>query len=229
VALRDELAAAVGDLTLCGRLAADVPRPARAAALAFYPAIGLLLGGLAAGAAAALGQRLPRAAGPAGVAVLLLASRAGGSRALAAAIGGWPGACVALLVIAARFAAACVLPVAALPGALLLAPTLGAWAVVVQCYGGAPAPGDARAAAVVGRARFREFGAASVVALGVALALGQAVGLVVVVAAALVTVGTRAAAYRRRRGLAAPLLGASRELVETTVLVVLGLLAPLAA
>jgi cobalamin synthase len=102
---------------------------------------------------------------------------------------------------------------------------LGAWAVVVQCYGGAPARERGTAAALVGRARFREFAWASVVALGVTLAAGEPIGLVVVLVASLVTVGVRLLAYRRAGGLTGRLLGASRELVETAVLGVLGVLA----
>jgi cobalamin synthase len=79
----------------------------------------------------------------------------------------------------------------------------------------------------VGRARFREFAWASVTALGVTLAVGDAVGLVLALAAACVTVGLRVYAHRRLGGLAGRLLGATRELVETVVLVTLGCLAQL--
>jgi cobalamin synthase len=103
---------------------------------------------------------------------------------------------------------------------------LGAWAVVVQCYGGAPDGADGRAS-LVGRARFWEFGWASVTALGVTLALGDAVGLVLIVAAAGVTMVLRVYAYRRLGGLSGPLLTATRELVETVVLATLGVLARL--
>jgi cobalamin synthase len=109
--------------------------------------------------------------------------------------------------------------------ALALASMLGAWAITVQCYGGAPAGVPGTGAALVGRARFREFGWASLGALGVALAAGDAAGLVVVLVAAAVTVGVRVWAYRRLGGLTGHLLMATRELVETAVLVTLGLLA----
>jgi cobalamin synthase len=102
---------------------------------------------------------------------------------------------------------------------------LGGWSVVVQCYGGTPAHARGTAASLVGRSRFREFGWASVVALGVTLAAGEPIGLVVVLVASLVTVGVRVLAYRRIGGLDGALLAASRELVETAVLLVLGALA----
>ena len=83
------------------------------------------------------------------------------------------------------------------------------------------------AAALVGRARFREFGWASVTALGMTLAVGEPIGLVIVLAASLATVGMRIGAYRRLGGLTGRLLAATRELVETVVLVTLGVLAQL--
>jgi cobalamin synthase len=60
----------------------------------------------------------------------------------------------------------------------------------------------------------------------VALAVGEAIGLVVLVAAALTTLGVRLTAHHRLGGLTGPLLAATREVVETVVLVVLALLAP---
>jgi cobalamin synthase len=104
---------------------------------------------------------------------------------------------------------------------------LGGWAIVVQCYGGAPLERDP-AGALVGRARFREFAWASVVALGVTLAVGEPIGLMVVLAASLTTVGVRLFAHRRVGGLTGRLLAATRELVETAVIVVLRILAELA-
>src|SRR5262249_58310415 len=67
-------------------------------------------------------------------------------------------------------------PEAARPVALVLAPMLGRWAVVVQCYGGAPGAARGLAAALVGRARLREFGWASTAAFVVTLAVLGAPG-----------------------------------------------------
>ena len=100
---------------------------------------------------------------------------------------------------------------------LVLAPMLGRWAVVVQCYGGAPAA-ESGAASLVGRARFREFGWASVTAIGAALVSAEAGGLAIVLGAALVTLGVRAFAYRRAQGLTSADLARTETLVEAMVL-----------
>src|SRR6266849_6258744 len=208
MAVGEEIGAAVGSLTALERLAAGASRAALAGGLAWYPVVGLVLGALAAGVATATERVLPAAAGPAGVLALLALAGARGTRGLAAAA-------EALLRPPARTTA------------LLLAPMLGAWAVVVECYGGAPTHASGTAAALVGRARFREFAWASVTALGMTLAVGEPIGLVVVLAASLATVGVRVYAYHRLGGLTGRLLAASRELVETVVLVTLGVLAQL--
>src|SRR5204863_134403 len=76
-------------------------------------------------------------------------------------------------------------------------------------------------------AAFPELGWASVTALGMTLAVGEPIGLVIVLAASLATVGVRVYAHHRVGGLTGRLLAASRELVETVVLVTLGVLAQL--
>ena len=238
-----ELGAAVGCLTAFRHPAAGASREALAGGLAFYPVVGLALGAVA----AAAGAVAPALGGPVGVLVLAALAGAQGFCGLAAAAGaflrqgtaaaalarlrGRPsilGVAVALAALGAKMWGAAVLPPPARASALLLAPMLGAWAVVVQCYGGSPTHARGPATALVGRARFREFGTASVTALGVTLAVGEAVGLVLVVVAALITVGLRVHAHRRLGGLTGRLLAATREVVETGVLVTLGLLARLA-
>jgi hypothetical protein len=102
---------------------------------------------------------------------------------------------------------------------LVLAATLGRWAVVVQCYGGVPAPG-ADASPLVGRARFREFGLASVTAIGGALVALDALGLLAVLAAAFATVGLRTLAYRSD-GLTKTRLERTETVVEAVVLAVI--------
>jgi hypothetical protein len=203
-----EVDAALRDLTLLGRRRSPTGPAARGPALAWYPLVGLGLGAIAAAVAAALAPYAPGPAGPVGVALLALLS---GQRS--------PGV---LAGAAVRAVVAALLPPGALAAALLLAPMLGAWAVTVQCYRGGRRPA-ADAEEGVRRAGFREFGWASVTAFGVTLAVGDLVGLVVVVAAALVTVALRVVASRR----ASPtrrLLAVSRDVVETTTFVVLALL-----
>jgi hypothetical protein len=102
----------------------------------------------------------------------------------------------------------------------VLAAALGRWAVVVQCYGGQPAAtGDT--SPLVGRARFREFGVASVTAIGGALVVLDALGLLAVLGAALATVILRTVAYRRGTGLGQTALERTESLVEAVVLAVL--------
>jgi cobalamin synthase len=227
-----EIRAAVALLT--GRRA-TAPRHVLAGALVFFPGVALGCGAVAAGVAAAA-ERLgtgPALAGALGV--LALEAAAGGRprrgvAALPAALRGreGPGAggvAAATALLGVKLVAAASLPGSARTAALLLAPMLGAWAVVVECYGGGAGRARGPAAALVGRARFREFAGASLVAFGVTLAVAEAVGLVLLVLAALATVGLRVAAHTRLGGLTGRLLGATRELVETEVIVVLALLA----
>jgi len=246
MAIGEEVGAAVGCLTALERPAAGASRPALAGGLAWYPVVGLALGALAAVVAAATETVLPAAAGPVGVLALVGLTGARGARGLAAAADalgrrgeagvvlgrlraapGPLGIAAAGAALAARAVAAAVLPAPARTTALLVAPMLGAWAIVVECYGGAPTHASGTAAALVGRARFREFGWASVTALGMTLAVGEPIGLVLVLAASLATVGMRVWAYHRLGGLTGRLLAATRELVETVVLVTLGVLAQL--
>jgi len=216
MAVGEEIGAAVGCLTAFRRPAMRASPVALAGGLAFYPLVGLALGAVAAAAAIASEAFAPAAAGPVGVLVLAALAGVRETRGLRAT--------AALLV---RAAAAAVLPPPARTSALLVAPMLGAWAVVVECYGGGPAAAGGVAASLVGRARFREFGWASVTALGVTLGIGEPIGLVVVLAASLATVAMRVYAYRRLGGLTGRLLTATRELVETVVLLTLGILAQL--
>jgi adenosylcobinamide-GDP ribazoletransferase len=239
-----EARAAIGCLTPFRRLQVDATPAALAGGLAFYPAVGLATGAVAAGAAQAIGVLWPSLAGAAGVLGLEILSGGRPRRALAGAadalIGpgapavvlerlraapratGW-GVAVAALV--GKIAAATALPAPARTVALLVAPMLGRWAIAVLCYGGAPTHARGTAAALVGRARFREFGVASVTAFAVTLSLADAVGLVLVVTAALATVGLRLWAYRRIGGLTGRVLVGAGEVVETAVVVLLALLA----
>src|SRR5437879_11661440 len=190
MAVGEEIGAAVGCLTALERLAAGASRAALAGGLAFYPVVGLVLGALAAGVATATERVLPPAAGPAGVLALVALAGARGARGLAAAaeallrrgaavgvrgrlrtVPGPLGIAAAGAALAARAAAAAGLPPPAPTPALLLAPMLGAWAVVVECYGGVPTHASGTAAAIVGRARFRPVGGAGRTAPGIAPAV----------------------------------------------------------
>jgi len=198
---RAEAAAAVGALTIARRRIPDAPAHVRAAALAHYPLVGLVCGVVAAGVAATTARVAPALAGAAGVVTLLVLAGDGGPVALATGV--------------LRVASASLLPIGPAIVGLVVAPMLGAWAIVVQCHGGRPA--DAKEGTPIGRARFREFGWASVVAFAVTLGLAEAVGLVLLVAAALTTLAVRLTSYRRLGGLTADRLVVTRELVETAV------------
>lgn len=188
-------------LTPLGRGSLDASEPG---VLAWYPVVGLGIGALAALAA----RLVPSAGAVAGVGVLELL---GGGRP---ARRGVP---VALVTLALELGAARALPPAARPAAFLLAPMLGRWALVVQSYGGSPARS-------VGRAGFREFAVASTTAFAVTLALGQALGLVLLVVAALETVALRVVIYRRLGTLTPAALAATGAAVEAGVLLALALL-----
>jgi adenosylcobinamide-GDP ribazoletransferase len=220
VAIAREIRAAVGAVAGVPALTRELPREALVGGLLFYPIVGALVGGLAAVAARLAGRFGALAAAVAAVGVLALASRGATLRDLVAA--GW---IVPTAVLGAKLWAVAELPADARTLALPLAGMLGRWAVVVQCYGGSPAAARGLAAQLVGRARLREFGWASAVAFGTTLAALDAVGLVVLLAATLTTVGIRVLAYRRWGGVNGRVLGASSEMVE---LVVLGALAGLA-
>src|SRR5579883_3381469 len=177
------------------------PRVTEPGALAWYPVVGLGIGALA----AFVTRLLPSAGAVAGVGVL---EDLGGGRP---APRGLP------VALARELGAACALPAAARPVAFLLAPMLGRWALVVQSYGGSPVRG-------VGKAGFREFGVASTIAFAVTLALGQAIGLVLLVVAALETIALRVVIYRCLGTLTPGALGATGAAVEAGVLLVLALL-----
>jgi cobalamin synthase len=183
--------------------------------LAAYPIVGLALGALAAVVATLVGAVAPALAGPAGVLALEAASRLRPRRALAGVTRlGWP---LALAALVAKIGAAAAIPAPALTSALLLAAMLGHWAMVVLCYGGAPidrAPEDE----LPGRAGFGEFGWASLTAFAVTLSIAEAIGLVLLLVAALVTLGIRIASHRRLGGVTGRIVRSAGDLVETAVL-----------
>ena len=235
-----ELRAALGLLTAWSAGATGAPRDVLAGSLMTFPVVGLALGVVAAATVALL----PAGSGALGIVVLTALAgglpsyglaacasallRGGPAEVVLARLRARPDALgwtIAALALLAEACAMTTLPRPAGLAGLAFAPLLGAWAVVVQCYGGTPVRARGRAAALVGRARFREFGGASLVALGVVLLAADAVGLALVVVAALTTVGLRVYCHRRLGGLTGKTLLATRALVEAVVLVVLALLA----
>ncbi len=209
----DELAVAVALAVGGTRGVADRAVADRVAALAWLPALGAAVGLVAALAVWGVGIFAPPWLAAASGVVVLRAAGAESER-------GWR----ALFVGLAQCAAVLAVAPPARGIALVLAAMLGRWASVVQCYGGVGLPGTRGIAALAGRARFREFAIASVTALGATLAALDAVGLGVAVACALLTVGLRLVAYRRRGGIDDGIMNATSALVETSALVLLALI-----
>lgn len=243
-----ELRAAIGGLTPIP-VGAPAPTEAdRSGGLAFYPAVGLLLG-IAASAVGAIGMRVVGQpwAGVAAVVALELVGRGGGRRGIATAVAllqpgdvevrraavrdsptpaGW---LAALIAAAVKATAAARMPAAGLTAACLLAPLLGRWAMVVEAHGGRSDLARGAAIGIVGGAGFREFGAASVFTFMVLMGFGQAIGLLLLLATALATLGWRVVVHRRLGGFTGRLLAATAEGVETLVFALLASLPTLGA
>jgi len=242
VALGAEIAAALRVGSVLGPPRAGDPPDVVVAGLAWLPVVGLVIGGAAASVAT---FALPAGAVVSGLAGALVLAVLGGAwlrvslwpaRALlapgdaarvVARLRATPGAAALAVGAAAVLATAAVLagmPPPARTAALLLAPTLARWAMVVQCHGGRGAWAEGPAAAIVGRAGFREFGIASVAALGTALVLADALGLVAAMAAAALTLGVRLLAHGRLGGLSGALVAATGGAAELLVVAVLAAL-----
>ena len=206
MALARELGGAVALALGRADVVADRAVAERVEELAWLPAVGLAVGAIAGIVASAAP---PPSAGLAGA--VLLAAAHGRPRRWLLRTGAALASAMALLSLtpAARMLA------------LVVAPMLARWAVVVQCYGGRAAPDAAGIATLAGRARFREFGIASVTALGTTLVLLDAVGLAIAVACALATLAVRVLAYRRAAGLGDDALEATAVLVETLAILLL--------
>jgi cobalamin synthase len=190
-------------------LVADWPAAERIPALAWLPAAGLIVGGIAALVGRAAGSLGPVPAALTSALVLAIAHGRPGR---------WDLRLVAATVSAAALAGmappACTL-------ALVVAPMLARWAAVVQCYGGLPRPDGTGMALLAGRVRFREFGIASVTALGITLILLDAVGLAIAVGCMLATLAIRVLAYRRAAGLGDGALETTIVVVETLAIFLL--------
>jgi adenosylcobinamide-GDP ribazoletransferase len=220
-------------------------RGALGPATIFFPAVGLLLGAVVAGADALCAGFVPglRAA----IAVLLLAllarfepprslwklgaalaagrDRAGvlqalrGSGSAGLGLGRLSAPLLAGTVVLAKLWALSG-DVALRGWALSLAPMLGRWAMVVVAFSARQArpgePGPRFDSAIT----FREFGWASVFAAGVCLVGLDAIGLLAVLAAVAVAVALRLLLHRWLGGVSETTLHASGELAETAVFLV---------
>ncbi len=191
-------------------------------ATVFFPAVGLLLGAGLAAIEPLLAARLPGWI----TAVLMVAlwEAATGGALLRRSPDGVPRrfgtAVLAAMILATKVAALAV----ARPGAaaLLFAPMLGRWSMVVLAAGArdAQAPGRKFNSTIT----FREFALASVCALAIVFAVTEAVGILVALWVAALTLGLRLQAHRRWGGISWPYLATSAEGVEALVLALFALL-----
>ena len=216
----DDLLAALALLT-----SLPLPRPERssdacARATIFFPAIGLLLGaGLA---ALHLGLRAWFPSWFNAILLLTVWETAAGAPSLgrfAHAVRGEPGGALVTLGILATKAVALGVPRLGLgTAALLFAPMLGRWSMVVLAVGArdAAAPGRKFNPAI----SFREFALTSVFALAVVFTLAEAIGILVVLCVAGLTLVLRLLAHRDGRGISWPFLLLSAEAVEAMVLAI---------
>jgi cobalamin synthase len=201
----------------------DVREPTFGRAAMLFPVAGALIGCLVLALDAAIGSFLPQAP-------MLLRSAAvvvfwesivrrsaddrdSSSKALALA---------ALGLAAFKTIALCYLP-APRTIALLFAPLLGAWSMVVLAVG-------ARDAGIRGRkfapaVLFNEFALASLFTFGIVFATAEAVGVLVVVVAAASTLALRLLSHARIGGISWVAVVLAAALVETAVLSILAVLA----
>lgn len=217
-----DLWAAIGWLTVV-----PLRRPARTSdafgrATVFFPAVGLLLGAGLAALEPLLAARLPGWS----TAILMVAlweGATGGAllrRSPDDAARRFAAAVPTAIILATKVAALAV----ATPGAaaLLFAPMLGRWSMVVLAVGArdAEAPGRKFNSTIT----FREFALTSVCALAIVFSVTEAVGILVVLCVAVLTLVLRLLAHRRWRGISWPLLVADAEGVEALVLALFALI-----
>jgi cobalamin synthase len=111
---------------------------------------------------------------------------------------------------------------AARPAALLFAPLLGRWCIVVMATGArdAAAPGRKLNSGIT----FREFALTSVIAGSILMTLAQFLGLVVFACVGGIVLGLRLVVHRWPGGVSWPLLLGSSQIVELLVLALLAAL-----
>lgn len=244
---RNAPAALVGQLTSAVRFLTVVPLPGRQATVGesalFFPLVGLALGGVL-----VVVDRLAAAIMPLAIRDVLLvgvvAALTGGLHldGLADSIDGLfigdrdrafvimregPigafGAVAVVLVLALKLRSLDALPPATRMPALLYAPMLARWSMVVLGFGSRPARPDGLGHAMVSSITFREFGIATVFALWVMLANSGARGLLAILVVAVMTIGCRIFAHARLGGITGDLLGAIGEVTEALVLAIFAL------
>ncbi len=215
-----QLLAAVGLLTVLPLSRPDTDSAAFAASTVFFPVVGLLLGMVLVALRWCVGQQLPAWS----VAVALLVAWEGLSGTVLRTDLPWRApvrsAAVALCLVAK---AACLAQQAGgRAAALLFAPLLGRWAMVVLAVGARDAAAPARKfnPAIT----FREFALTSVFSCGVVLLTAEAFGVLLIVCVAALCLVLRWL-FQRLDGVSWPRLVGGAQLTELLVLLLFSLLA----
>ncbi|TMA79171.1 MAG: adenosylcobinamide-GDP ribazoletransferase [Deltaproteobacteria bacterium] len=133
------------------------------------------------------------------------------------------GVAAVVLVVALKLRSLDALPPETRTAALLYAPLLARWAMVVLGFGSQPAQPDGLGHAMVRSLTFREFAIATVFALWIVLAQTGARGLLAILLVAATTIGCRILAHARLGGVTGDVLGAIGEVVEALVFAVFAL------
>jgi adenosylcobinamide-GDP ribazoletransferase len=128
------------------------------------------------------------------------------------------GAVAIAVVLVLKVVSLGALPVSTRAAALLYAPMLARWSMVVLAFGSRPARPDGVGRTMVSTVKFREFGVATVGALWIILAYTAARGLLAILVVAVVTISCRIFVHARLGGVTGDLLGAIVEINETLVL-----------
>ncbi len=206
---------ALGLLTILPLPRPDPQSAAGARATVFFPAAGALLGMLLSGLDTVMADPLPRWTA-AVVLVVAWESLSPPPRPRTA------GRLVSAVLIAGVKIAALSKLGAGRHAALLFAPLLGDWSVVVLATGARDAALPARK--FNGGIAFREFALTSVMTAGAVFTLAQAAGILVFVCIAAAVLGMRLLFHRWPRGVSWPLLKTSAGLIESLVLLLFALL-----
>jgi cobalamin synthase len=207
-----DFVAAVGVLTCLPLSRPDPQSAAYGRATTFFPGVGLCLGVALAGLHRLLAPTLGRwVAAP--LLVALWEGLAGGQA--------YRGAVLASVVFGVAKALVLAIPASVRPAALLFAPMLGHWGLVVLLVGARDAAAPAhKFNTAIG---FREFALASVFSFIALFAVAEAFGIFIAACGAALTLAIRLLAHRRMGGVSWPLLQVTRQLIETMVLVLFAL------
>ena len=216
-----QLLAAIGLLTALPLPRPDTDSESFAGSTVFFPLVGLLLGVLLATLRWGVGRQL----GAWTVAIIVVVAWEGlsGAAFRTGPRGDQAAGRIAAIILGMAAKVACLAQQAGgQPAALVFAPMLGRWAMVVLAVGArdARAPERKFNPAIT----FREFALTSVFSCGVVLATAEAFGVLIIVCVAGMTLLLRALLHRRG-GISWQWLVADAELTELLVLALFSLLA----